>query len=208
MAKPDGRIEKGQRLSTAISARAWNRAQDAADIVLGARPGVEAGQGRFPHTYIDAPVVLPIGHSYDYPHAGVAVELKFREGHVNPAAATGWPDSSRHIGIEYIFGDVARMLNVTANSAAAGNPTQIAITVEPIVPGQRVVRCAVAGIVPAYIRILNNAHDYASIRYRRYSAEPTELGLLESSQSGLIRICKGGLGFPNPGSIYPFPVQL
>lgn len=40
MAKPDGRIEKGQRLSTAISARAWNRAQDAADIVLGARPGV------------------------------------------------------------------------------------------------------------------------------------------------------------------------
>jgi hypothetical protein len=43
MAKPDGRIEKGQRLSTAISARAWNRAQDAADIVLGARPGVQAG---------------------------------------------------------------------------------------------------------------------------------------------------------------------
>ena len=42
MAKPDGRIEKGQRLSTAISARAWNRAQDAADIVLGARPGVQA----------------------------------------------------------------------------------------------------------------------------------------------------------------------
>jgi len=40
MAKPDGRIEKGQRLSTAISARAWNRAQDAADIVLGVRPGV------------------------------------------------------------------------------------------------------------------------------------------------------------------------
>lgn len=46
MAKPDGRIEKGQRLSTAISARAWNRAQDAADIVLGARPGVSV-----PDTY-------------------------------------------------------------------------------------------------------------------------------------------------------------
>ena len=48
MAKPDGRIEKGQRLSTAISARAWNRAQDAADIVLGVRPGVEAGDLRQP----------------------------------------------------------------------------------------------------------------------------------------------------------------
>jgi len=43
MGRPDGRIEKGQRLATAISARAWNRAQDAADRVLGAAPGVEAG---------------------------------------------------------------------------------------------------------------------------------------------------------------------
>jgi predicted RecA/RadA family phage recombinase len=49
MAKPDGRIEKGQRLASAISARAWNRAQDAADIVLGVRPGVEAGDGSWSH---------------------------------------------------------------------------------------------------------------------------------------------------------------
>lgn len=46
MKRADGRIEKGQRLSAAISARAWNRAQDAADIVLGARPSVLAGDGR------------------------------------------------------------------------------------------------------------------------------------------------------------------
>jgi len=44
MARPDGRIEKGQRLSSAISARAWNRAQEAADRVLGAGTGVEAWQ--------------------------------------------------------------------------------------------------------------------------------------------------------------------
>jgi hypothetical protein len=42
----DGRIEPGQKLSTAISARAWNRAQDAADIVLGQRIGFGAGAGR------------------------------------------------------------------------------------------------------------------------------------------------------------------
>lgn len=42
MAKPDGRIEKGQPLNRAISARAWNRTQDAADLVLGASPGFEA----------------------------------------------------------------------------------------------------------------------------------------------------------------------
>ena len=43
MARPDGRIEKGQSLKSAISARAWNRAQDAADRVLGVSAGLEAG---------------------------------------------------------------------------------------------------------------------------------------------------------------------
>lgn len=45
----DGRIEPGQPLGTAISARAWNRAQDAADIVLGQRPGftVPTADGRY-----------------------------------------------------------------------------------------------------------------------------------------------------------------
>jgi hypothetical protein len=43
MARPDGRIEKGQRLSTAISARAWNRTQEAADRVLGPQASFEAG---------------------------------------------------------------------------------------------------------------------------------------------------------------------
>jgi hypothetical protein len=43
MARPDGRVQSGQKLTTAFSARAWNRAQDAADIVLGDRGGVAAG---------------------------------------------------------------------------------------------------------------------------------------------------------------------
>jgi hypothetical protein len=46
MAKPGGRVEKGQSLRSAFSARAWNRAQDAADIVLGARPGLTAEAGQ------------------------------------------------------------------------------------------------------------------------------------------------------------------
>ena len=52
MAKPDGLIEKGQRLASAISARAWNRAQDASDIVLGVRPGLEAGNSSAPAHYL------------------------------------------------------------------------------------------------------------------------------------------------------------
>jgi hypothetical protein len=41
----DGRIEPGQPLKTAISAAAWNRAQDAADMLMGQRPGVTAEAG-------------------------------------------------------------------------------------------------------------------------------------------------------------------
>lgn len=43
MARPDGRVQPGQRLDSAFSARAWNRAQDAADLVLGDRGGLAAG---------------------------------------------------------------------------------------------------------------------------------------------------------------------
>jgi hypothetical protein len=43
--RQDGRIEPGQKLSGAISARAWNRAQDAADIVLAERTGFGAEPG-------------------------------------------------------------------------------------------------------------------------------------------------------------------
>jgi hypothetical protein len=42
MARADGRVRPGQKLDTAFSARAWNRAQDAADVVLGDRGGLEA----------------------------------------------------------------------------------------------------------------------------------------------------------------------
>lgn len=43
MARNDGRVEKGQSIRSAFSAKAWNRAQDAADIVLGGRPSITAG---------------------------------------------------------------------------------------------------------------------------------------------------------------------
>lgn len=38
----DGRVEPGQPVRTAFSAGAWNRAQDAADVVLGQRDGFDA----------------------------------------------------------------------------------------------------------------------------------------------------------------------
>jgi len=55
MARQDGRVEQGQPLRGAISARAWNRAQDAADIVLGANPstaGFSSSSGHKPYTWV------------------------------------------------------------------------------------------------------------------------------------------------------------
>jgi hypothetical protein len=82
MAKPDGRIEKGQRLGSAISARAWNRAQDAADIVLGVRPGVSVPESyqpidhltvRVPATALHIPTdPLQVGH-------GIALNDAFQD---------------------------------------------------------------------------------------------------------------------------------
>ena len=57
MARNDGRIEPGQKLAGAISARAWNRAQDAADRVLGAGTGFAAGASQdsaAPYTWVYA----------------------------------------------------------------------------------------------------------------------------------------------------------
>jgi hypothetical protein len=55
MARSDGRVEPGQSLKSAFSARAWNRAQDAADIVLGERTrfGAEAAAYKSaPYTWV------------------------------------------------------------------------------------------------------------------------------------------------------------
>jgi hypothetical protein len=49
MPRSDGRLETGQKLNRSISARAWNRAQEAADLVLGQRDSftVPDTQGRY-----------------------------------------------------------------------------------------------------------------------------------------------------------------
>lgn len=45
MPRGDGRISPGDPLRSSISARAWNRAQDAADVVFGAYAGFTAAPG-------------------------------------------------------------------------------------------------------------------------------------------------------------------
>jgi hypothetical protein len=102
MGRPDGRIEKGQRLGSAISARAWNRAQDAADVVLGVTPGFEAEAG--PPDRVDYVTVSMTKAAVDtrasqWPdhieqnaqghklHVGFALPLEFDDLSIGPSGA-------------------------------------------------------------------------------------------------------------------------
>lgn len=154
MAKPDGRIEKGQRLSTAISARAWNRAQDAADIVLGVRPGVEAGSFK--------EVAPPFSYIYaQFTNRG------------------GVPGRIWNVGCLDIPGSI--LLNPPNETDTAWNQvpvftnassvsmSRVAIALEPIAPGA-IGRVAISGIVPAKITVNQYKWEYAVPWFSRYTA--------------------------------------
>jgi len=83
--RPDGRVEPGQRISSAFSARAWNRAQDAADVVLGARTGATAGPGTQLHSALYCSSFLANRFSaVRMPRSGMIVDSA--EGSLNPGA--------------------------------------------------------------------------------------------------------------------------
>lgn len=193
MAKPDGRIEKGQRLSTAISARAWNRAQDAADIVLGVRPGVAAAEQMYSQPYVSALVNID-NATEEYPHGGVCIELLDAAWDAPAGNVSGaFPSAiARANQTTYLKGEIAEVTDLIAyetyNSVV---PRAFAVSVEPIAIGQTVVRCAVAGLVVAAIRSLSSHHQFVALPKKRSDPDPLAIkGLLESSDCGYGIIAK------------------
>jgi hypothetical protein len=132
--RKDGRIEPGQKLGTAISARAWNRAQEAADIVLGERTRFGAdGQSAIERA---SNIVLVRNDSgADIPRFGV-------------------------IG----FGQIISNLNTSQIVVQGVLPkafSAFGIAVEPIASGS-VGRCACSGVFPVRVSICNTSHMYAN----------------------------------------------
>lgn len=140
MARPDGRVEKGQKLSSAFSARAWNRAQDAADVVLGVTPGVEADGIRGP----SAP------YTYVYCKASVAVGrwgvLEITGMEIAPTGATA---TSQFESMPVIQG------GIPSETSRA-----IAIAVEPIAAGA-IGRVAIDGAVQVKLDVGHVDHRFA-----------------------------------------------
>ena len=144
MAKPDGRIEKGQRIASAISARAWNRAQDAADVVLGVRPGTEADGIRGP----DRPYTWVYCKNNSGGAVGRWAVLEIDGVEITPTGTTG-PGNDQFEQVPVVSGSTP-----TLATAAFG------VTVEPIGSGA-IGRLAVGGAVQVKLDVQDASHKWA-----------------------------------------------
>lgn len=174
MPRKDGRIEKGQSLRSAVSARAWNRAQDAADIVLGATPAAEAGDlsviDRAPNVVLvsnGSGVVVPLG--------GV---LALSGPRVDPSGGSLDGTSAASIRAREFIRRPAFTGTIPFNNESA--PFRFAVALEPI-PANAIGRCAVRGAFPCKVRMDNANHTYAVMR----SSDATQL---QSAVCGPVRL--------------------
>lgn len=186
MARNDGRIEPGQKLAGAISARAWNRAQDAADRVLGVGTGFGAGGFSDLQYAIVVPVRLTTVPAVDYPHIGVAIQIT--SAAVSNSEPTQQFQYGFPVGINMISGQIAEPASLIGSTLLPA-PEMFALTVEPMKSGSSatsVVRCAIKGIAIARVRQFSVSDRYVALPTRRSTSETVASlrGTLETSAAG------------------------
>jgi hypothetical protein len=128
MPRPDGRLDPGEPLR--VSARAWNRAQDAADIVLGLNSGVKG----FPNQSSPAPFVWVLGKNTTSGTIDRFACLSIAGLEVTPVE-----DEDDKSTIDFLRGPV-----LSCGSPTAGGTVVVAI--DPIKTG-KIGRVAVAGAI-------------------------------------------------------------
>lgn len=185
MERGGGRVEQGQKIRGALSAQAWNRAQQAADIVLGAGAGVTAGTtvvSRYPAVVF--PVKIQPALTADLTEPGYAIELwSFGAGQYPWTAGV----------IEYFYGSLAQPRDlVSGETDSTIKPDVFAVTVEPAKAGTDVVMCAVSGICMAQVTIISASHKYVALPTRRSSSSNPKAGVLETSDTGYAVIATRG----------------
>jgi hypothetical protein len=169
----DGRIDPGQKLASAISARAWNRAQDAADIVLGQAPGADAGDAggfnRLPNF-----VMIKNTTSVVVPRLGVlgigGVEIDPSGGTLDGSNAAS--DRAR----EFARRPVLR--GVTPQSPA--HLERFVVLLEPAAVNQ-IVRGAVSGSFACLVNVIDAAHRFATVK-------PNDVEQLQSTDCGVLQL--------------------
>jgi hypothetical protein len=157
MPRPDGRIEPGQPLRGAISARAWNRAQDAADLVLGAHAGVTAISGQYDSCRLVAAVRVSGQCSPGTPVYITGSAPAKRLGTQNASGSLS-PPYGGGFAVEYLSGFVVSLDN-------AGSPWPIGITIDGSgdldVLSSSVIRCVIRGLAVVRVRRFSASHFFA-----------------------------------------------
>jgi hypothetical protein len=146
--RPDGRVEPGQRISSAFSARAWNRAQDAADVVLGARTGAEAG----PITSTSAP------YQWVYAKNGTASTVN-RWGIMAITGVEVTPTSDAAAAATVQF----QSMPVITGGTPAATTTAWCVALEPIT-ANKIGRVAVAGVVQVKLDVTSADDKFAACK--------------------------------------------
>lgn len=195
MARNDGRIEAGQKLAGAISARAWNRAQEAADRVLGVGTGFGADTSGYSQKQIVFPVHVPDGTPFMY-----AVVMLTGAG---PGLATQ-PQSAPYDSPPHASGSgLPSYLLGATYSGASGSAWCIC---EPKLTGSGVsANCIFSGVTFARVRVRNGLHKFAEPSVSRDGSPAYQQiqGILDSTEcecAGAARILS--IGGSQVGSVY------
>ena len=170
--RPDGRVEPGQRISSAFSARAWNRAQDAADVVLGARTGAEAGASAGVERASNI-VLIRNDSGQDVPWLGV---LGISGVAIDPSGGTlnGTNDASKRAR------EFAARPVLTGVTPLGSHAEAFVVCLEPIKDG-KIGRAAVSGVFACRVNVTSTAHKFAT-------AKTGDLSQLQSASCGVLQL--------------------
>jgi hypothetical protein len=191
--RQDGRIEPGQKLAGAISARAWNRAQDAADLVLGKQYGTEASPAAsFPGSLI---VPCEVTTTIEGVAPGYVVRLNQAGAKVVPSQSG--PADNRCARVFSLTGNIVVPVTLNNYEDAKSGLGVIMYGAQMPRPGQpRIVGVCIAGMCVARVRrrfvSLGPVDPYQFMQapVRRTDADTDEIltGAGEASSCGTHRI--------------------
>lgn len=195
MARPDGRIEKGQRLSTAISARAWNRAQEAADRVLGVGAGFSADTSAYLQKQIVFPVHVPNGTPFMYAVVRLTGAGPGLVAQPQSAPYDSPPHGSGETLPSYLIG-----------ATYSSGPGSAWCICEPRLTGvNAAANCVFSGVTFARVRVRDGLHKFAEPSISRDGSPAYQQiqGILDSTEcecAGAARILS--IGGSQVGSVY------
>jgi hypothetical protein len=190
----DGRIEPGQPINTAISARAWNRAQDAADIVLGTTPSFLTSESRSSPRFLTMPMLITSSFTTTttFP-PGSVVTFDIRANQTTARRTSGTLGTA----LTPPYGDYFEMPSAKALLHEPNGVTPLVapattlpwgVTVEGGTKNQSIVNVIVRGVAPVRIRSMTYRggpnHFYACPAIRRSAQETLAqlTGILETTE--------------------------